>query len=180
MKRLLLVFVVAGLLALSGCMLFQPSDDQLARNLLNRVLEVIESGEASTPADLVQLIRQFVYIPDEDASDTDVIDEAGFLAEFCVGFNFIWPSTLTSVELKGLSEINSRYFSYNWTNKPDFVQKTYMVVAQGETEDSTPTSFSLPFLVINNEGYFFAVYLKTTGSATEVRVYPKPLILSLP
>jgi hypothetical protein len=50
-----------------------------------------------------------------------------------------------------------------------------MMTVQGETEDGTTTSFSLPFLIIDDDAYFFAVFVDGTDSATEVRVYPSPL-----
>jgi hypothetical protein len=175
-----LTFLIAGLFVLAGCGLISPTAtdvNQTAENLLNTVLDAFESdipNPDSSPTEFMQLIKQFVYIPDQDASDTDVIDGVEVFGIFL--FDFIWPSTLTSVELKGLSEIDSKLLSYNWANPPDFVQKTYMMTVQGETEDGTITSFSLPFLIINDDGYFFAVFVDDTGSATEAIIYPIPML----
>jgi hypothetical protein len=179
-KIVFLTFLIAGLFILAGCGFISPTAtdvNQIAKSLLNTVLDTLESeipDPISSPTEFIQLIRQFVYIPDEDATDTEVIYDAGFLTSIFLSADFTWPSTLTSVELKGLSEIESKFLSYNWANKPDFVEKTYMMTVQGETKDGTITSFSLPFLIINDDGYFFAVFVDDTDSATEVRVYPLP------
>ncbi|MDI3495881.1 MAG: hypothetical protein PWQ72_2008 [Pseudothermotoga sp.] len=180
MKIVFLTFLIAGLFVLASCGFISPSTDvnQTAKDLLNAVLDAIESeipDPDSSPTEFIQLIRQFVYTPDQDATDTDLIDDAK-LPIYILYYDFTWPSTLTSVELKGLNEIESKLLSYNWANPPDFVEKTYMMTVQGETEDGTITSFSLPFLIINDDGYFFAVFVDDTDSATEVRVYPLPLI----
>jgi hypothetical protein len=180
-KIVFLTFLIAGLFILAGCGFISPTAtdvNQTAKSLLNDVLDALESeipDPDSSPTEFIQLIRQFVYIPDKDASDTEVISGAIILTSVFL-IDFTWPSTLTSVELKGLSEIESKFLPYNWTNPPGFVQKTYMMTVQGETEDGTITSFSLPFLIINDDGYFFAVFVDDTDSATEVRVYPLPLI----
>ncbi|WP_288047655.1 hypothetical protein [Pseudothermotoga sp.] len=178
MKMVFLTFLIAGLFILAGCGFISPSTDvnQTAKDLLNAVLDTLESeipDPISSPTEFIQLIRKFVYTPDQDATDTDV-SEAIMDLTYVPLFDFTWPSTLTSVELKGLSEIESKLLPYNWANKPDFVEKTYMMTVQGETEDGTITSFSLPFLIINDDGYFFAVFVDDTDSATEVRVYPLP------
>jgi len=180
-KIVFLTFLIAGLFILAGCGFISPTAtdvNQIAKSLLNTVLDTLESeipDPISSPTEFIQLIRKFVYTPDQDATDTDV-SEAIMDLTYVPLFDFTWPSTLTSVELKGLSEIESKLLPYNWANPPDFVQKTYMMTVQGETEDGTITSFSLPFLIINDDGYFFAVFVDDTDSATEVRVYPLPLI----
>jgi len=179
-KIVFLTFLIAGLFILAGCGFISPTAtdvNQIAKSLLNTVLDTLESeipDPISSPTEFIQLIRKFVYTPDQDATDTDV-SEAIMDLTYVPLFDFTWPSTLTSVELKGLSEIESKLLPYNWANKPDFVEKTYMMTVQGETKDGTITSFSLPFLIINDDGYFFAVFVDT-DSATEVRVYPLPLL----
>lgn len=180
MKIVFLTFLIAGLFIFASCGLISPpvtDVNQTAENLLNTVLGALESDipdPDSSPIEFMQLIKQFAYIPDEDATNTDMIDRVKVLDIFL--FDFIWPSTLTSVELKGLSEIDSKFLSYIWENPPDFVEKTYMMTFQGETEEGTVTSFSLPFLIIDSDGYFFTVFVDNTGSATEAIIYPSLML----
>jgi len=70
------------------------------------------------------------------------------------------------------------------SNPPNFVNKVYTLTIQCTTEDGTKTSVTVPMIRIQGQdkgqdsGYFYTIFIKDTGPATAVRIYPQPFFPS--
>ncbi|MFN4191106.1 MAG: hypothetical protein ACK4E2_08925 [Pseudothermotoga sp.] len=98
---------------------------------------------------------------------------------FVVTMDFILPATLTQVKVLAAQE-NSTKIPNVVSGKPDFVDKVYILALEGKTQDSTITSFSLPMITVGGKGYFYTVFIETTGSSTSVECYPYPTLFLEP
>ncbi|MGJ8455056.1 hypothetical protein ACSFC1_07110 [Pseudothermotoga sp. U03pept] len=182
MKAVLLVAVIAGLLILAGCQPFLPSGatkENLAKDLLESVIDIL--GEElpdpdSSPTELLELVKRFIYIPEGDENDSEVIEGALDIGGLVLVLNFSKPATAVDFTVLSVVEHDVKSIPpYIINDPPAFVDKVYRIIAQLQTEDSTITSISLPMITIVNEtkAYFFTVFIGGTGSATELLHYPK-------
>lgn len=181
MKAVLLVVVIAGLLILAGCQPFPSgaTKENLAKDLLESVIDIL--GEElpdpnSSPTELLELVKRFIYIPEGDENDSEVIKGALNIGRLVLVSNFSKPATAVDFTVLSVAEHDVKSIpSYIISDPPAFVDKVYRIIAQLQTEDSTITSISLPMITIVNEtkAYFFTVFIGGTGSATELLHYPK-------
>lgn len=173
--------LILGLLLLASCQL--PSSgtapESLARNLIQSVINTLAEEELpepnDSPTEFVQLARRFVYTPDGDLNDSDVMDETKLFG-MVVFLNFIYPATATEFTLLSVAEHDVKLsFPYIITDPPAFVEKVYRAVLQLETEDSTVTSIPLPIITVTGktQAYFGTVFIDHSNGDTEVSLYPK-------
>ncbi|AAD36072.1 hypothetical protein ACMTAS_1035 [Thermotoga neapolitana DSM 4359] len=99
-----------------------------------------------------------------------------------MGYDFTFPSTITSCSLVSVSELETtKAIPWSLSNKPDFVENVYALTVEGITQDGTKTFFSLPMIEVSGELYFWTIYIYSYEQkdvvptpATEVRMYPTP------
>ncbi|AEH51083.1 hypothetical protein [Pseudothermotoga thermarum] len=123
------------------------------------------------------MLRQIVYVRDEDAENDDVkeavLDISGIFA-----INFLSPSTATNIEVLSVTEFeNLKFLPLIISGKPNFVDRVFIVNMVCEfDQESTQTSCNLPMITINNvndKAYFFTVFVEETNGSTEVKMYPQ-------
>lgn len=174
MKYVLLFTVLVAVLILSGCMdLFGPSPQTLAETLKTNTKALIDKamqGDTPTYNDMLKII----YVRDEDKDDSDIKNKVeSSLEDLALLFlAFSSAGTPTNIEVAGVVE--TKFIPVVITGKPSFIDKVYSVTYI-VTTDSTKTYVNLPMITVTgqNTGYFYTVYIKTTGSATEVGMYPE-------
>ncbi|HBT39070.1 MAG: Uncharacterized protein XD58_1651 [Thermotoga sp. 50_1627] len=172
MKGVLVVVVAAALLLLASCgVIFPtgPKPEDLANDLANKLMDLIEAGGVPTYDEL----RELVYVPNEDVPNEDVEDSVFGAIDFVV-FMSCRPSIPTSISVSGVNKIETKLLPWIIDGKPDFVEDVYSVTYTCTREAST-TVVNLPMIIVQDKGYFFAVYIKETDGATQVMYYPELL-----
>ena len=177
MRRGLLFTVVAFLIVLAGCtgvvgIFVQEGIKQKAQELIDQAMNVIE-----TNPDSYDLLREVIYVPESDATDSEVVDMVLSSGEILL-YDFTVPATLTSYSVVSVSELSNRAIPWSLADKPDFVENVYALTIEGTTEDGTKTFFSLPMIEVSGKEYFWSVYIYTPKDivitpSTEVRMYPQ-------
>ncbi|MFN3282812.1 MAG: hypothetical protein ACK40Q_01070 [Pseudothermotoga sp.] len=182
MRYLLAMLVLVALLVLAGCIDLFQNPGQIAQGLVDEFVNVLKNNELPDPEDspteFMNLARKFIYVRDADKNDSDVIGGTeGVL--FVVAMDFVLPATLTQVKVLAAQE-NSAKFGNLVSDKPNFVDKVYILALEGKTQDSTITSFSLPMITVGGKGYFYTVFIETTDSSTGVEFYPYSTLFLFP
>jgi len=169
--RGMLVFITAVMVVLfascGGILPTGPKPEDLAKGLADKMMELIQSGEV-TGEDFFELI----YVPSEDRSNSDVLYQVAGTYLF-VGLMVVFPSTPTSINVAGVSKIETKLMPWITDGKPAFVKDVYSVTYVC-TRNASTTVVNFPMITVQNEnkGYFFTVYVKETGGATQVAWYP--------
>ncbi|MEJ5228533.1 MAG: hypothetical protein WHT65_00875 [Pseudothermotoga sp.] len=176
MKYVLLFTVVAAVLILSGCMdLFGPSPQTLAEALKTNTKALIDKMISGGTPSYDELLK-VLYVRDSDKNDSDIKTQ---VMAFPLGLalSFGAAGTPTKIEVAGVVE--TKFWPVNITDKPSFIDKVYSVTYVVTTTDSTKTSVTLPMVTVTGKdtGYFYTLYIKTTGSSTSVEFYPEPVEL---
>lgn len=146
---------------------------QLAQELVDDLLEILDEPLPESPTELKQLILRFVYVPPDDRNNDEVIMRAGFLYYYYLRPNFTSPSTVTEAKVLAASEHDVKS-PILLNDPPNFIEKVYTLTLECETAGGSLTSVSLPMITVSGETqtYFYSVFVRQTGSATEVWAYP--------
>ena len=129
-------------------------------------MELVESGEWPT----YQELREIIYVPNEDASNLDV-QQLVFQATDFVVFSLCEPSTPTSISVAGVSKIETKLIAWIIDEKPTFVKDVYSVTYIC-TRNALTTVVELPMMIVQENAYYFAVWIQETDGATELKYYP--------
>jgi len=129
-------------------------------------MELVESGEWPT----YQELREIIYVPNEDASNLDV-QQLVFQATDFVVFSLCEPSTPTSISVAGVSKIETKLIPWIIDEKPTLVKDVYSVTYIG-TRNALTTVVELPMMIVQENAYYFAVWIQETDGATELKYYP--------
>ncbi|MDK2785668.1 MAG: hypothetical protein PWQ80_347 [Thermotoga sp.] len=180
MRKNLLIAVMVFLIVLAGCtgvvgIIVEEGIKQKAQELLDQTMDIVDELETS-PASY-DLLREIIYVPESDASDSEVVDMVLSSSEILV-YDLTTPSTLTSCSVISVEELSSRAIPWSLANKPEFVENVYAITIEGTTEDGTKTFFSIPMIEVSGKEYFWSVYIYTSKDivitpSTEVRMYPQ-------
>lgn len=187
MRQILIFLAVTGLILLAACTsVFPPfgkTPVQLAQELVDDLLEIMDEplpDPTASPTEFKQLILKFVYVPPADRNNNDVIMSAALLSYYWIYYvNFSQPATVTEAKVLAASEHDVKLPNHLLNDPPSFIEKVYTLTLECETVGGSLTSVSLPMITVSGEtkAYFFSVFVRQTGSATEVWAYP---ILYLP
>ncbi|ADA67223.1 conserved hypothetical protein [Thermotoga petrophila RKU-10] len=112
-----------------------------------------------------------IYIPSD--FEQLVLAEGWQYLYYVFQVSFFMPATVTSIEIEGITEYNTKFIPFLLNNKPDFVDKTYFLSLKCTTEDETTTVVQWPMISVNGKYYFFSLDIVHTSEGTEVRLYPK-------
>ncbi|MGB9821328.1 MAG: hypothetical protein ACPLVG_08220 [Pseudothermotoga sp.] len=186
MRYLLVLLSVTGILIMAGCSGILPlgkTPVQLGQELINKFVEALKKPDEfpdpdSSPTEFVNFALDFVYVPVDDRNDSDVPDGVGYALELIV-FSFPFSATVTQATVLAATE-HSVKFPQLLSNPPNFVDKVYTLTIQCTTEDGTKTSVTVPMITIQGQdsGYFYTIFIKDTGPATAVWIYPQPFFPS--
>lgn len=180
MRQVLIFLAVTGLILLAACTsVFPPAGKtpvQLAQELVDDLLEILDEplpDPAASPTEFKQLILKFVYVPPVDRNNDEVIMTAAFLYYYWVHMNFLLPATVTEAKVLAASEHDVK-LPILLNDPPNFIEKVYTLTLECETAGGSLTSVSLPMITVSGETetYFYTVFVRQTGSATEVWAYP--------
>jgi len=170
--RGMLVFITAVMVVLfSSCSAILPTGskpEDLAKGLADKIMELIQSG----PTD--DVFFELIYVPSEDRSNLEVQYQVVSLF-LLSGLMFVNPSTPTSINVAGVSKIETKLIPWIIDEKPTFVKDVYSVTIC--TRNASSTVVNLPMIIVQDKGYFFTVYVRETGGGTQVAWYPGPLIV---
>ncbi|MEN3009220.1 hypothetical protein [Pseudothermotoga sp.] len=183
MKYVLTIFIATVLIFLTSCgSLFPPvgkTSVETAQELVDEFLERLNTptmvfpDPSASPTEFLQLALNFVYIPQADRDEEEVRYAAAFLLQW-IAINFILPSTVTEAKVLAAAE-HSVKIPQLLSDPPNFVQKVYTLVIEGETAVGSVTSITLPMITVQNQAYFYTAFVKQTGSTTDVSIYPEIL-----
>ena len=160
---------VVTVLFFASCSAILPTGskpEDLAKDLADKIIGLVDSGESPT----YQELREIIYVPTEDASNLDV-EELVFQATDFVVFSLCRPSTPTSISVAGVSKIETKLIPWIIDEKPSFVKDVYSVTYVCTRNDST-TVVELPMMIVQENAYYFAVWIQETDGATELKYYP--------
>ena len=170
--RGMLVFITAVMVVLfSSCSAILPTGskpEDLAKGLADKIMELIQSG----PTD--DVFFELIYVPSEDRSNLEVQYQVVSLFRLS-RLMFVNPSTPTSINVAGVSKIETKLIPWIIDEKPTFVKDVYSVTIC--TRNASSTVVNLPMIIVQDKGYFFTVYVRETGGGTQVAWYPGPLIV---
>ena len=170
--RDMLVFITAVMVVLfSSCSAILPTGskpEDLAKDLADKIMELIQSG----PTD--DVFFELIYVPSEDRSNLELQYQVVSLF-LLSGLMFVNPSTPTSINVAGVSKIETKLIPWIIDEKPTFVKDVYSVTIC--TRNASSTVVNLPMIIVQDKGYFFTVYVRETGGGTQVAWYPGPLIV---
>jgi len=170
--RDMLVFITAVMVVLfSSCSAILPTGskpEDLAKGLADKIMELIQSG----PTD--DVFFELIYVPSEDRSNLELQYQVVSLF-LLSGLMFVNPSTPTSINVAGVSKIETKLIPWIIDEKPTFVKDVYSVTIC--TRNASSTVVNLPMIIVQDKGYFFTVYVRETGGGTQVAWYPGPLIV---
>jgi len=124
---------------------------------------LVESGEWPT----YQELREIIYVRTEDTSNLDV-QHLVFQATDFVVFSLCRPSTSTSINVAGVSKIETKLIPWIIDEKPTFVKDVYSVT----TRNASTTVVELPMMIVQENAYYFAVWIQEKDGATELKYYP--------
>jgi hypothetical protein len=169
MKGVLVFVAVVTVLFFASCSGILPSGpkpEDLAKDLADKIMELVESGEWPT----YQELREIIYVPTEDVSNLDV-QQSVFQATDFVVFSLCRPSTPTSISVAGVSKIETKLIPWIIDEKPTFVKDVYSVTYIC-TRSASTTVVELPMMIVQENAYYFAVWIRETDGATELKYYP--------
>jgi hypothetical protein len=171
MKGVLVFVAVVTVLFFASCSAILPTGskpENLAKDLADKIMELVESGEWPT----YQELREIIYVPNEDVSNLDV-QQLVFRATDFVVFSLCRPSTPTSISVAGVSKIETETKLIPWIidEKPSFVKDVYSVTYVC-TRNASTTVVELPMMIVQENAYYFAVWIQETDGATELKYYP--------
>jgi len=81
------------------------------------------------------------------------------------------PSTPTSISVAGVSKIETKLIAWIIDEKPTFVKDAYSVTYIC-TRNASTTVVELPMMIVQENAYYFAVWIQETDGATELKYYP--------
>jgi len=162
---------VVAVLFFAGCggiLPTGPKPEDLAKNLADKIMELVGSGKWPT----YQELREIIYVPTKDASNLDV-EGLVFQATDFIVFNLCAPSTPTSISVAGVSKIETETKLIPWIidEKPTFVKDVYSVTYIC-TRNASTTVVELPMMIVQENAYYFVVWIQETDGATELKYYP--------
>jgi len=169
MKGVLVFVAVVTVLFFASCSGILPSGpkpEDLAKDLADKIMELVGSGEWPT----YQELREIIYVPNEDVSNLDV-QQLVFQATDFVVFSLCRPSTPTSISVAGVSKIETKLIPWIIDEKPTFVKDVYSVTYIC-TRNASTTVVELPMMIVQENAYYFAVWIQETDGATELKYYP--------
>ena len=166
--RDMLVFITAVMVVLfSSCSAILPTGskpEDLAKDLADKIMELIQSG----PTD--DVLFELIYVPSEDRSNLEVQYQVVSLF-LLSGLMFVNPSTPTSISVAGVSKIETKLIAWIIDEKPTFVKDVYSVTYIC-TRNASTTVVELPMMIVQENAYYFAVWIQETDGATELKYYP--------
>ena len=80
------------------------------------------------------------------------------------------PSTPTSINVARVSKIETKLIAWIIDEKPTFVKDVYSVTIC--TRKASTTVVELPMMIVQENAYYFAVWIQETDGATELKCYP--------
>ena len=86
-------------------------------------------------------------------------------------FSLCEPSTPTSISVAGVSKIETKLIAWIIDEKPTFVKDVYSVTYIC-TRNASTTVVELPMMIVQENAYYFAVWIQETYGATELKYYP--------
>jgi len=81
------------------------------------------------------------------------------------------PSTPTSINVAGVSKIETKLIAWIIDEKPTLVKDVYSVTYVC-TRSASTTVVELPMMIVQENAYYFAVWIQETDGATELKCYP--------
>jgi len=169
MKCALVFVAVVTVLFFASCSAILPTGpkpEDLAKGLADKIMELVESGEWPT----YQELREIIYVASEDTSNLDVEGLVLQASDFIV-FSLCAPSTPTSISVAGVSKIETKLIAWIIDEKPTFVKDVYSVTYIC-TRNASTTVVELPMMIVQENAYYFAVWIQETYGATELKYYP--------
>ncbi|WP_448532259.1 hypothetical protein [Pseudothermotoga sp.] len=169
MKCVLVFVAVVTVLFFASCSAILPSGpkpEDLAKDLADKIMELVQSGEWRT----YQKLREIIYVASEDTSNLDVEGLVLQASDFIV-FSLCEPSTPTSISVAGVSKIETKLIAWIIDEKPTFVKDVYSVTYVC-TRNASTTVVELPMMIVQENAYYFAVWIQETDGATELKYYP--------
>jgi len=169
MKCVLVFVAVVTVLFFASCSAILPTGskpEDLAKGLADKIMELVESGEWPT----YQELREIIYVASEDTSNLDV-EGLVFQASDFIVFSLCEPSTPTSISVAGVSKIETKLIAWIIDEKPTFVKDFYSVTYVC-TRNASTTVVELPMMIVQENAYYFAVWIQETDGATELKYYP--------
>jgi hypothetical protein len=167
MKGVLVFVAVVTVLFFASCSAILPTGfkpEDLAKDLADKIMELIQSG----PTD--DVFFELIYVPSEDRSNLEVQYQVVSLFRLS-GLMFVNPSTPTSISVAGVSKIETKLIPWIIDEKPSFVKDVYSVTYIC-TRNASTTVVELPMMIVQENAYYFAVWIKETDGATELKYYP--------
>lgn len=133
MRYTLVMLVIVSLLVLGGCVDLFYNPVQTAQKLVDDWVKTLKSEDlpssSDSPTEFMALARKFIYVPDSDKDDGDVISAVDDLASYVLFRYFRYPTTLTQVKVLAAQE-NSTKFPNIVSSKPNFVEKVYIIALE--------------------------------------------------